>query len=141
MLTLSPMTVATVCHVGDPLLISCTASVRFIRWNVFQLNEQGMLEDIAVSVQINSLDANQMAQRGVNSSTFTFTRISAREASPLITTLSIDSVSIRLNGTVVGCSDVANPMTSASTIIQLFDTTTISELAKNIIILLLSVFY
>jgi hypothetical protein len=55
----------------------------------------------------------------VNLTTFTFTRTSGQGASPLISTLSIDSVSIGWNETVVNCSDVANPMTLASTTIQI----------------------
>ena len=122
MLTLSPVLVAPVCHVGDPLQLSCTSSVQFIRWSILQPNEQEVLVEAINSVQINSVDANQMSQRAMNSATFTFMRISTQGASPLISTLSIDSVSIGLNGTVVHCSDVANPMTSASTTIQIIDT-------------------
>jgi hypothetical protein len=60
-------------------------------------------------------------------------KISTEGALPLITRLSIDSVSIGLNGTVVRCSDVANPMTSASTTIQIIDTSQ-SELPNPIIL-------
>ena len=123
MVTLSPMTVAPVCRVGDQLQITCTASVKFIRWNILQANEQGMLVEPVPAAQINSLDDNQMSQSTVNSSTFTFTRISAKRTLPLISMLSIDSVSIGLNGTAVNCSDVANltTLTQASTTIQVID--------------------
>ena len=123
MVTLSPMMVAPVCHVGDPLQITCTASVEFIRWSILQSNEQGTLSLVEVtSAQINSRDVNvQMSDRKVNSATFTFMRSSARFASPLISTLSIDLVNIDLNRTVVRCSDVANPMISVSTTIQIID--------------------
>ena len=123
MVTLSPMTVARVCRVGDQLQITCTASVEFIRWSILQANEQGTLVQATNYVQINSRDSSgQMSQIVLNSATFTFTRTSAQEESPLISTLFIDSVSIGLNGTVVRCSDVANSMTSASlTTIQIID--------------------
>ena len=49
-------------------------------------------------------------------------RTSAQGESPLISTLSIDSVSIDLNGTVVNCMNVANSMMSASTAIYVIDT-------------------
>ena len=131
MVTLSPMIVAPVCHVGDPLQLMCTASTQFIRCTILQPNEQGTLVEIINPVQINSRDpAWQMSQRVVNSATITFIRDSVQFASPLISTLSIDSVSIGLNGTVVHCSDVANPMTSASTTIQIID---ISELVDSIL--------
>ena len=42
--------------------------------------------------------------------------------SPMISTLSIDSVSIGLNGTVVRCADLTDSMISASTTIQIIDT-------------------
>ena len=122
LLTLSPMTVVPVCHVGDQLQIICTASLQFIRWNILQPNEQGTLAEPVNPVQINSRDANQMPRTiTVNSSIFTFTRTSAQGATPLISTLSIDSVGISLNGTVVRCSNTSNKSTSASTTIQIID--------------------
>ena len=128
MLILSPMMVAPVCHVGDQLRLTCTASVQYIRWSILQANEQGTLVEVANSVQINSIDDNQMSQRIANSATFTFERSSDQRASPLISTLSIDSVSIGLNGTVLRCSGVGNP---ASTTIQIIDTSQ-SELTISI---------
>ena len=119
MLTLSPMMVAPVCHVGDPLQLTYTASqVQFIKWRFLQ---QGTMEEITNSVNIDARDANQMKQILVHSATFTFTRTSARGALPLISTLSIDSVNIGLNGTAVQCTDVANIMISASTTIQVIN--------------------
>ena len=116
------VTVAPVCRVGYPLQTICTASVQFIRWNILQNNEQGTLVAVGTSVQINSIDDNQMSQRVVNSATFTFTRTSGLGDLPLISTVSIDSVSIGLNGTVVKCTDSGNEMTLASSIIQIIDT-------------------
>ena len=130
-LTLSPMSVAPVCRVGDQLQLTCTASVQFIKWSILQINDQGTLEEPTTSVQINSLDDNQITQRIVNSSIFTFTRTSTQRILPLVSTLSIDSVSIGLNGTVVNCSNVSNPMISASTTIQIVDISQISELIVN----------
>ena len=132
-LTLSPMTVAPVCRVGDTLQLTCTASgiasesIQSIRWHISQVNEQGMLKEVTNSVLIDRSDDNQMKRRVVNSTTFTFMRTSAKDTLSLISTLSTDSVSIGLNGTVVRCTDVANPMTSASTTIQVID---ISEYIK-----------
>ena len=122
MVTLSPMMVAPVCHVGDPLQLTCTASVEFLRWNVLRANEQGALVDVIYSEIINSRDIVQMRDTPLNSATLTFVRISAQGASPLISMLSINSVSIDFNGTVVRCSDVANSMSSASTAIKIIDT-------------------
>ena len=130
-LTLSPMSVAPVCRDGDSVELTCTASVtvQFIRWSVLQVNDQGTLEEVTTSVQINSLDDNQVTERVVNSSIFAFTRSSAQRALPLISILSIDSVNMGLNGTVVNCSNISNPMISASTTIQIID---IGEYYNNI---------
>ena len=123
---ISPMTVAPVCNVGIPLNITCNTSLQFISWSILQ---EGTLEMLVNDVQINSRDAgNQMMTTPVkNLATVTFARSSARFASPLISTLSVDSVSIGLNGTVVRCTDIdlvnGSPvsMTSAQTFIKIID--------------------
>ena len=120
MVTLSPLSVAPVCRVGDPLQLTCTASVDFIRWRVFQINEQGMNEKVINDEIINSMDTHQMSQSRVNSATVTITRTSAQGELPLVSTLSIDSVDISLNGTVVNCTDVVTS-TNASTAIHIID--------------------
>ena len=115
---LSPMSVAPVCHVGDPLQLTCTASVDFLEWNMRVINEHGRLHEITAFS--NSRDMNQqLTPMVVNDTSFTFMRISARNATPLMSTLAINSISIGLNGTVVRCRDANNPMTSASTTIHI----------------------
>jgi hypothetical protein len=117
MVILSPMTVAPVCDVGDPVNLTCTASVEFIRWNITVVNDQGIIEEITANS--NSGDASQqMSQRVINSTTFIFMRSSAQNG-PLVSTLSIDSVSIGLNGTVVRCVEVGGSMASASSTIHI----------------------
>ena len=121
MLTLSPMTVVPVCRVSDAVTIRCRGlAVQFMSWSI---QRQETYERVINDQVINSRDAIQMpAVETVNSTTFTFVRSSAHKASPLISTLSIDSVSIGLNGTVVNCKDVQNPTISASTTIHIIDT-------------------
>ena len=115
---LFPMSVARVCRVGDPLQLTCTASVDFLEWNMMVINEQGRLHEITAFS--NSRDMNQqLPPMVVNDTSFTFMRISARNATPLVSTLAINSTSIGLNGTVVRCRDANNPMTSASTTIHI----------------------
>ena len=122
-MTLSPNMVAPVCRVGDPIQLTCTASVEFIQWSILRVNHEqgGKLEKVTNDVVMNSRDPSQMIQTTTNSIVFTFTRISTQGASPLVTTLSVDSVGTDLNGTVVNCTDVANTMTSASTTFQIID--------------------
>ena len=118
------MAVAPVCRVGDPLQITCTASAEFLEWSLTLTNEQGRDEEITTFS--NSRDPSvQFTERTVNSTVFTFRRISAQgSSSPLISTLSIDSVSSGLNGVIVHCMDATNSMTSipVSTTIHIIDT-------------------
>ena len=115
------MMVAPVCRVGDPLQLICTVSIENIQWKILQANEQGVLQEVTTAVRLTTHDANQMSQRIVNSATFNFVRSSAQFTQPLISTLSIDSVNMDLNGTEVRCSEVGGSMTSASTTIQIID--------------------
>ena len=121
------MIVAPVCHIGDPLNLTCTSSIEFITWSISRVNEQGDLENVINDEPLNSEDTLQMPQPiEISLATFTFRRISAQGELPLVTTLSIDSVSIGLNGTVVRCIDGRNQQGSkfmpASTTIQIIDT-------------------
>ena len=124
-LTLSPMSVAPVCRVGDPFQLTCTAAVEFMQWSILRVNEQGMLYRVTNDVILNSGNPNDMMQTRVDSIIFTFTRVSTQ---PFITTLSVESISIGLNGTVVRCSDAANQTISVSTTIHIIDSSQ-SELA------------
>jgi hypothetical protein len=118
-LTLSPMMVAPVCRVGDPLQLTCTASIESgIKWNIFQDNVQ-IVSDVLITTGSTN---NQRTPITVNSVTLTFMRTSTQGASPLVSTLSIDSVSINFNGTVIRCLDLSDPMTSAGTTIQIINT-------------------
>ena len=94
------------------------------------VNNQGTLEEITAFS--NSRDMTQQSSpMVVNDILFTFMRISARNATPLVSTLAINSTSIGLNGTIVHCRDANNPMTSASTTIQIFDARNTRELFKQ----------
>ena len=123
MLILSPVSMAPVCHVGDPLQLTCTADVEFIRWNLTVVNEHGVKEDIVVSR--NSRDsASPQREITINSTTFTFSRTSVQGDLPLVSVLAISSTSFSLNGTVVQCMDASNSMTMlvpVLTTIQIID--------------------
>ncbi|MCG8621709.1 MAG: hypothetical protein MJE68_06880 [Proteobacteria bacterium] len=89
------------------------------------VNEQGTLDKVTNDVILSSGNPNDMMQTRVDSILFTFIRVSTQ---PLISTLSVESVSIGLNGTVVRCSDAANQTISASATIHIIDSNQ-SELA------------
>ena len=118
MVTLSPMMVAPVCHVGDQLNLTCTASVEYITWSFMVVTEQGREEEITIF----STTSHQSMPIVVNSTTFTLMRNSPQSDLPLIVTLSIDSVSVGLSGTVVNCTDSRNSTMSDSTTIKIIDT-------------------
>ena len=115
------MTVAPVC-VGDPLQITCTASVaNTIEWSFTVVNQRGENEPVNTFSTAGALSSQSMLIQ-VNSTTFSLIRNSSQNVLPLIVTLSIGSVSIGLNGTVVTCRDPGNLMTSVSTTIRIIDT-------------------
>ena len=121
-LTFSLMEVAPVCRVGDPLELTCTASVESLQWSLTVVDEQGRDENILMFITA-SAPSPQPPPITVNFTTFTLRRISDQGASPLVSTLSIDPVSIGLNGTVVNCMDATSSMTpsSESTTILIID--------------------
>jgi hypothetical protein len=118
MLTLFPMTVAPVCRIGDPLQLTCTASVVNIQWSFTVVNQRGMDETVMGFSTAGALAYHSVLFR-VNSTIFTLIRNSSQNDLPLIVTLSIDSVSAGLNGTEVNCIDEENSSSSGSTAIQI----------------------
>ena len=112
---LSPRAVAPVCRVGDQLELTCNSTGSFLRWIFTIGNEQGVPQEYRRN--INSQDGSQqMSMIEVNSTTFTFMRISDQGVLPLISTLVINSVSSTLNGTVVHCVDVGTSTTASTTV-------------------------
>ena len=97
------MLVAPVC-LGDQVNLTCTASVDSIEWRFTVVNEQGRHEPFT-TFSTSRGPSLQSAPIVVNSTTFTLMRGSGERDLPLISTLSIDPVSIGLNGTVVNCTD------------------------------------
>ena len=58
----------------------------------------------------------QVSEQRIGSTTFLYSRSSAENALPLISTLSISPVSEDLNGTVVNCTDVSTSNTASTMI-------------------------
>ena len=115
------MMVAPVCHVGDPLQLTCTASVEFISWSFTMVTKQSRQEEITI-FSTSRAPSNQSMHIVVNFTTFTLMRNSPQSVLPLVVTLSIDSVSVGLNGTVVNCINTRNSTPSVSITIQIIDT-------------------
>ena len=134
-LTLSPMTVAPVCRVGDSLQLTCklaatVESIQILQWSFMVVNDNGELEEI--TAYSNRRDSSQqLTERVINSTTFTVVRSSRQNATPLISTLSINATNIGLNGTIVHCMDTRSTSSPASTTIYIVDVIK-SELAVTI---------
>ena len=71
------------------------------------VNQQGRDEEVTI-FSTSRAPSQQSMPIVVNSTTFTLIRNSAQNVLPLISTLSINSVSISLNETVVNCMDPGN---------------------------------
>ena len=121
------------CRTGDPLQLTCTASVESgIKWSIFNRVNEQIVSDVLITIGSTN---NQRTTITVDSVTLTHVRISAQGASPLTSTLSIDSVS--WNRTVVNCSDLLDSTTSAVTTIQIIDTSQ-SEFVNDIVVISIS---
>ena len=51
MVSLSLMSVAPVCRVGESLQMNCTASLQFVKWSILQADEQGTLVKVTNDVK------------------------------------------------------------------------------------------
>ena len=112
--TLSPSGVAPVCS-GDQLELMCTITGDLLQWSfsVFRGNETTAI-DFRRTITPTSAE---MLQLVVDSLVFNFSRISAPDSMPVISTLVISPVSRRINGTVVNCENVGEREVSSTTII------------------------
>ena len=89
------------------------------------VNELGRDEEIMTFSNFRD-PSNMFIERTVNSTVLTFRRVSAEDTLPLISTLSINSVSYDLNGVIVNCMDATNSISpmSVSTTIHIIDIST-----------------
>ena len=100
------------------------------------INEHGMEEEITI-VRNSRDDSQPPRERIINSTIFTFSSTSAEDDLPLISMLAINSTSTKLNGTVVHCMDAVNAMSSASTTIQIIDTSNGEVGCANLFIIIM----
>ena len=114
--TLLPGSVAQVCQAGDPLELTCITNGTIIRWTFTARNSLGRLIEYGPTFISAQDEAQQRSEIRVNSTIFISMRTSARNRSPLISTMVINSISSDLNGTVVNCEDIGNSITVSTTI-------------------------
>ena len=114
---ISPSGVAPVCQVGDQLELTCSITGEFKRWEFTLTLDNGLTQTFMPDVTPDGVSPPLM----VNSTTFTSSRLSARDVSPLISRMTINPVSEGLNGVAMSCEDVA-ASESATTTVRIVDT-------------------
>jgi hypothetical protein len=113
---ISPPGVAPVCRVGDQLELTCSIAGEFKRWEFTVTLDSGLTQTFMPDVTPDGV----APPLTVNSTTFTVSRLSAQDSSPLISRMTINPVSEGLEGVAVSCVDVA-ASESVTTTIQIVD--------------------
>ena len=113
---ISPPGVAPVCS-GDQIELTCTLmSQGLLEWQ-FTLTPVNTTSPRFVSQAISRTSTeNQLFSLVIDSNTFTFSRISAQNSSPLKSMLLINPVTNNLNSTEVSCVAVATSESATTTI-------------------------
>lgn len=115
MVEISPSGVAPVCQAGDQLELTCSVTGVFLRWEFTVILDDGSATTIMPVITPegpNGVPPPLM----VNSTSFTFSRLSTQDNSPLILAMTINPVSEGLNGVQVRCEDVGASESVNSTI-------------------------
>ena len=118
MVEISPSPVAAVCQEGDQLELICTLSDIFLRWEFTVFPENASHTVIIISAGPSGIPPPLM----ISGSMITFSRLSGQDVLPLISRVTIASVSIGLNGTVVNCFEGSTSIdVVATTVIRIID--------------------
>ena len=138
-MTISPPEITSVCR-GYQLDLMCTVTGSFLQWS-FSLIPEGETTPRPYTYILTSLNRNNQTQNlRVNSTLFTFSRASPQNSLPLVSSLTINATSDRLNGTVVTCSDVETSE-SASTTISIINENLINTTGECIATILVMLLY
>ena len=97
---------------GSQLELTCTTTRDFLQWRLSVITR--------LFIRTITSASNVMSQLVVNSTVFTFTRLSAEGNLPVVSRLLISPVSWGLNGTEMSCMDLITSET-AVTIIKIID--------------------
>ena len=89
---------ATVCSGGDQFELMCTTTGILLQWRTGLFSDRPAISRDAPTDQTYSVQ--------VNSTIFTFSRVSSRYVVPLVSRLLVSPVSDNLSGTVLKCTDV-----------------------------------
>ena len=118
MVEITPSVIAPVCHTGDQLELRCTSPGVLLTWQVTATAENGAPATYTRSVTSVGPSGLVNSQPLTINSTivFTFSRLSSRDDLPLVSGMTINSVSEGLNGVAVNCTDVSTTESATSTI-------------------------
>ena len=116
---ISPSPVAPVCQDGDQLELICTSPQTVHRWELTVLPENITHTTVPVSSAGTSGVPPPLL---IRSTVITFSRLSGQDSSPLISRITISSVSSGLNRTVVNCFEgISSTDSVATTTIRIID--------------------
>ena len=113
---ISPSAVAPVCQAGDQLELTCSETGIFLRW---EFSVSGAQMPLGAAVVSAGGPSGVPPPVLVNSTRFTFSRLSTQ---PLTSTMTVSSVSEGLNGVQINCVDIETSE-SATTTIRIVDDT------------------
>ena len=131
----SPPEGASACS-GDQLELTCTTSGILLEW-MFSV----VPDNIAARTYTKGLTTATEAPEPliINSTRFTFSRLSPLNRLPLISILVINLVTVGLNGTKVNCTDVETSETASTTIITIIVTKALIKGIRRLHIVIISV--
>jgi hypothetical protein len=113
---ISPPGIASVC-IGNNVTLMCNTTGRFLRWS-FSLIPENEAAPMRYTRYLQKSGPNhaQLFEQTIGSTTFLYSRNSAENALPVISTLLISPVSEDLNGTLVNCTDITTSDTVSTMI-------------------------
>ena len=123
--TIAPSGTISVCN-GDQLELTCMItdsghrSFSILVWNVTLISGDETIPPVTYTPAISpSSPTDQRIRRIVNSTSFTFSRISPQNSFPFVSRLLISSVSSRVDGTEVNCLDALTSESSSTTVVNI----------------------
>ena len=112
-LTISPSPTAAVCQVGGTKEVICTTSDHFLTW---KLTKSGSTYPITRTLSSTIRNPERVV---VNSTVFTFSRMSELGRTDLVMKLVISTVSQSLNGTKIVCTEIGASAMMANTTVYI----------------------
>ena len=110
---MSPSPRAAVCQAGDALEVTCTTSDHFLTWI---LTKSGSIYRITRTLSSTIRNPERVV---VNSTVFTFSRMSELGSTDLVSKLVISPVSQGLNGTKIVCTEIGASAMMANTTVYI----------------------